>query len=368
MNANAFLSISTWRGTRQAGVVIFFLAANFLRGASYPAPESGDYILRDFHFQSGETLPELRMHYRTVGTPRRDGTGRVRNAVLILHGTTGSGSQFIRTDFAGELFGPGQLLDAARYYVILPDNVGHGQSSKPSDGLHAKYPKYGYRDMIEAQYRLLTEGLKVDHLRLVLGTSMGGMHTWLWGESRPEFMDALMPLACVPTQISGRNRLWRRLIIDAIRTDPAWLDGEYRTEPPGLGVATEVLYFMANNPVQRLKEAPTLADADRLLDRHLATTTPKLDANDVLYALEASRDYDPGPSLEKIQARLVAINFADDLINPPELRVLEREIKRVKHGKAIMIPLSDRTRGHGTHTLAAVWEKHLGELLRKTER
>ena len=308
------------------------------------------------------------MHYHTFGTPRRDDKGMVRNAVLILHGTTGSGNQFLRAEFAGELFGPGQILDATRYYLILPDGVGHGQSSKPSDGLHARFPHYGYRDMIEAQYRLLTEGLKVNHLRLVMGTSMGGMHTWLWGETRPDFMDALLPLACLPTQISGRNRVWRRLIIDSIRTDPGWLNGDYQAQPHGLGIAAEVLYFMGNNPVQRLKEAPTLAQADNLLDKNLTNALPKLDANDVLYALEASQDYDPGPSLERIQARLLAINFADDLINPPEQRVLEREIKRVKRGKAILIPYTDRTRGHGTHTLAAIWKKHLAGLLRRTKR
>ena len=349
-------------------LAFLLLAVNVLVGADSPPPLAGDYVLRDFHFQSGEVLPELRMHYHTFGTPRRDEKGMVRNAVLILHGTTGSGNQFLRAEFAGELFGPGQILDATRYYLILPDGVGHGQSSKPSDGLHARFPHYGYRDMIEAQYRLLTEGLKVNHLRLVMGTSMGGMHTWLWGETRPDFMDALLPLACLPTQISGRNRVWRRLIIDSIRTDPGWLNGDYQAQPHGLGIAAEVLYFMGNNPVQRLKEAPTLAQADNLLDKNLTNALPKLDANDVLYALEASQDYDPGPSLERIQARLLAINFADDLINPPEQRVLEREIKRVKRGKAILIPYTDRTRGHGTHTLAAIWKKHLAGLLRRTKR
>jgi homoserine O-acetyltransferase len=313
-------------------------------------------------------LPELRMHYRTLGTPRLDDKGMVRNAVLILHGTTGNGSNFLRAQFAGELFGKGQLLDATRYYLILPDNVGHGQSSKPSDGWHARFPKYGYRDMVEAQHRLLTEGLKVNHLRLVMGTSMGGMHTWLWGETFPEFMDALMPLASLPTQISGRNRMWRRIIIDSIRTDPDWHNGEYQAQPHGLLVAEEMLAFMSSNPVQRLKQAPTLAEADQVLDREVATALRRSDANDVLYALESSRDYDPGPGLEKIQARLLAVNSADDLINPPEQRVLEREIKRVKNGKAVVLPLSDRTRGHGTHTLAAVWKNHLAELLRKTER
>jgi len=338
-----------------------------LCAADYPQPEQSDYVIHDFHFRSGEVLPELRIHCRTLGTPRRDEKGIVRNAVLVLHGTTGHGSNFLRPEFAGQLFGKGQLLDAARYYLILPDGIGHGKSSKPSDGLHAKFPRYGYPDMIEAQYRLLTEGLKVNHLRLVMGTSMGGMHTWLWGEMHPDFMDALMPLASLPTQISGRNRVWRRMIIDDIRTDPEWQDGEYKSQPHGLRLAAETLFFMGNNPVQRQKEAPTLVRADEMLDRSINNSMKTMDANDVLYALDASRDYDPGPDLEKIQAPLLAINFADDLINPPELRVLEREIKRVKHGKAIVMPATDQTRGHGTHTMASVWKQHLAKFLKKTE-
>jgi len=354
-----FLSFALWLLQPAAGLV---------QAADYPAPQPSDYTIRDFRFQSGETLPELRMHFLTLGTPRRDDAGLVRNAVLILHGTTGNGSNFIRGEFAGELFGTDQPLDATRFFLVLPDNLGHGQSSRPSDGLHAKFPRYGYRDMIEAQYRLLTEGLKVNHLRLVMGTSMGGMHTWLWGETHPEFMDALMPLASLPSQISGRNRVWRRMIIDAIRGDPDWRNGDYETQPPGLRVAAEVLYFMGNNPVQRQKEAPTLAEADKLLDASNDNAMRTMDANNVLYALEASRDYDPGPGLEKIQAPLLAINFADDLINPPELGILEREIGRVKHGKARVLPMSDRTRGHGTHTLAAVWKEHLEQLLTDTEK
>jgi homoserine O-acetyltransferase len=332
--------------------------------SSYPEPTAGDYVLRDFKFQSGETLPELRMHYRTLGTAWRDDKGIVTNAVLILHGTTGNGSNFIRKEFAGELFGSGQTLDAQRYYLILPDSIGHGQSSKPSDGLHAHFPHYGYRDMIEAQYLLLTEGLKVNHLRLVMGTSMGGMHTWLWGELHPDFMDTLMPLASLPTQISGRNRVWRRVIIDAIRLDPDWHDGDYKTQPPGLRIAAEELFFMSNNPIQRQKEAPTLEKVDELLDKYVANLVKNYDANDVLYALESSRDYDPGPDLEKIQAHLLAINFADDLINPPELGILERETKRVKNGRAIIVPESEGTRGHGTHTLAVFWKEYFQDFLK----
>jgi homoserine O-acetyltransferase/O-succinyltransferase len=336
--------------------------------AGYPEPTSADHVLRDFRFASGETLPELRIHYRTLGTPRRGDDGKVSNAVLILHGTTGSGASFLRPEFAGELFGERQPLDAGRYFLILPDGIGHGGSSKPSDGLHARFPRYGYRDMIAAQHRLLTEGLKVDHLRLVIGTSMGGMHTWLWGEIHPDFMDALLPLASLPTPISGRNRAWRRVIIDAIRNDPAWENGDYRNQPPSLKTAAEMLFFMSSNPVVRQKEAPTREAADRVLDDYVARTARTMDANDVLYALESSSDYDPGPALERIEAPLLAINFEDDLINPPELGLLEREVKRVKRGKAIVIRRDERTRGHGTHTLAAVWKEHLIALLDETKR
>jgi len=346
---------------------LLLLSAVWLRAADYPAPQSGSYTIRDFRFQSGELLPELRQHYLSFGAPQRNQDGVVTNAVLILHGTTGSGSNFVRAEFAGELFAPGQLLDAARFYIVLPDGIGHGASSRPSEGLRASFPHYGYRDMVEAQYRLLTEGLKVNHLRLVMGTSMGGMHTWLWGETHPQFMDALMPLASLPTQISGRNRVWRRMIIDAIRTDPQWRNGRYRKQPHGLRTAAEVLYFMSSNPVQRQKEAPTLKEADQHLDSFVAHSLNTMDANNVLYALEASSDYDPGPGLEKIQAPLLAVNSADDLINPPELAILEREIKRVKHGKAVVLPMTDQTRGHGTHTLAAVWKQYLAELLENRE-
>jgi homoserine O-acetyltransferase len=349
-----------------------YVAAVLLPGrvsaAEFPPPAQHDFVLTNFQFQSGQTLPELRIHFLTVGEPKRDRTDIVRNAVLILHGTTGSSGQFLGDKFAGELFGPGQPLDAARYFIIIPDNIGHGKSSKPSDGLHAKFPNYGYGDMIEAQYRLLTEGLAINHLRLVMGTSMGGMHTWLWGEAHPDFMDALMPLASLPTQISGRNRVWRRMIIDSIRQSPDWQNGDYSSQPSGLRVALETLYFMGENPVMRLTEGPTLSQADEALDRYVASALPKADANDILYALSASADYDPAPGLGMIKAPLLAINSADDLINPPELRVLERNIKEVKHGRAIVIPYSDQTVGHGSHTKAALWKKDLVRLLRQTER
>ncbi|MGI8819336.1 MAG: alpha/beta fold hydrolase [Chthoniobacterales bacterium] len=335
--------------------------------AEYPPPDEADFVLRDFHFASGETLPELKIHYRTLGAPRKDDSGIVRNAVLITHGTTGSGAQFIRPEFAGELFGAGQPLDATKYFIVLPDGIGHGQSSKPSDGLHARFPRYGYRDMVEAQYRLLTDGLRVDHARLVMGTSMGGMHTWLWGELHPVFMDALMPLASLPTQISGRNRGWRRMVSDAIRHDPEWNGGDYAKQPQSLRLGAEMLWFMSSNPVLRQEQMPTLAKTDEELDKFAGDYIQTGDANDMLYAVEASHDYDPGPALEQIRAPLLAVNSADDLINPPELGILEREIKRVPRGRAVVLPLSQKTRGHGSHTIAALWKKELATLLAESE-
>jgi homoserine O-acetyltransferase/O-succinyltransferase len=355
-----------------AALLLLGIAAG-VGAAEYPRSAEGDFILKDFKFASGESLPELRLHYRTVGKPQRDKEGKVRNAVLILHGTTGQGGNFVGKGvpddwFAGELFGEGQPLDGGRYFVIIPDNLGHGKSSRPSDGLHARFPRYGYHDMIDAQYRLVKDGLGVDHLRLVMGTSMGGMHTWLWGQKYPDFMDALLPLASLPAQISGRNRMWRKTIIDAIRLDPSWEGGEYKGQPRGLRTAAQMLFLMGSNPVVRQKAAPTLKEADEVFDKAVTDMLAKLDANDVLYAIESSFDYDPAPGLEKIRAPLLAINFADDLINPPELGILEKEIGRVKNGKAVVIPMSAETVGHGTHTKAAVWKQHLEKLLQETER
>src|SRR5437016_5655711 len=349
-------------------LLLSILAASFGSAADYSAPTEGDYTIRDFGFASGETLPELRLHYQTSGKPEKDSQGKTTNAVLIMHGTTGSGAQFIRPEFAGELFGKDQPLDATKFFIVLPDAIGHGKSSKPSDGMHAKFPRYGYIDMAETQYRLLTEGLGVNHARLVMGTSMGGMHTWLWGELHPDFMDALMPLASLPTQSSGRNRGWRRVIIDAVRNDPDWHAGDYTAQPPSLRTAAEMLWVMSSNPVLRQKEAPTLTRTDEALNKFVDDYMKTGDANDVLYAVEASHNYDPGPNLEKIRAPLLAINSADDLINPPELGILEREIKRVPKGRAMIIPLSDKTRGHGSHTLAALWKDQLTRLLKESAR
>ncbi len=344
-------------------LALFILPA---AGQDTPAPAQGDFIIRNFKFESGEVLPELKLHYRTLGTPRRDASGTVRNAVLILHGTGGSGAGFLSDQFAGSLFKTGQLLDATTHFIILPDGIGHGQSSKPSNGLRARFPRYGYTDMVTAQYRLLTEGLGINHLRLVMGTSMGGMHTWLWGEKYPDFMDALMPLASLPVQIAGRNRMMRRMVIDSIRNDPEWNNGEYKTQPRGLVSAIYTLLFMTSSPLQWQKQSPTRDAADQFFDNLVRNQLSRTDANDMLYAFDASRDYDPAPALERIKAVLLAINSADDQVNPPELGILEREIKRVKRGRYILIPVSDQTRGHGTHSLPALWKQHLAELLKES--
>jgi homoserine O-acetyltransferase/O-succinyltransferase len=329
-----------------------------------PVPVEGDFTIRDFRFESGETLPELRLHYRTLGSPRKDAAGVVRNAVLILHGTTGSGAQFLSRQFAGALYGPGQLLDATKCYIILPDGIGHGKSSKPSDGMRMRFPRYNYNDMVTAHYRLLTEHLGVNHLRLVMGTSMGGMHTWVWGEKYPDFMDALMPLASLPVQIAGRNRMIRRMIMDSIKNDPEWNNGEYKTQPVrGLTSAIYAMTFMSSSPLQMQKQAPTREEADRQFDSRVRASVNNRDANDMIYQFDASRDYDPAPKLEAIKAPLIAINSADDQVNPPELGIAEREIKRVKRGRFILIPISDQTRGHGTHSMPELWKQHLAALL-----
>ena len=337
--------------------------------APEPAAHEGDFVIHDFRFRSGESLPELRVHYTTLGSPRRDAAGHVVNAVMILHGTGGQGHNFIRPEFSGVLFGPGALLDVGRYYVILPDGIGHGKSSKPSDGLHARFPHYDYDDMVEAQYQLLTKGLGVDHARLIIGTSMGCMHSFVWGETHPEFMDALMPLACAPTQIAGRNRMFRRMVIDGITQDPAWMGGDYKTEPRmGLRIASDMLVLAGSAPLYMQKNEPTRDSADAYVERVIDGDIADLDANDMLYAISASRNYDPSANLEKITAPVMWINSADDFINPPELGMGERFASRLKRGRFILIPISDQTRGHGTHTMAAVWQDHLAELLKESER
>ena len=331
-------------------VALLLLALAHLAGADYPNAKESDFVIRGFRFNSGETLPELRLHYRTLGTLDGD------NAVLILHGTGGSGKPFLSEQFAGVLFGPGQLLDASKYYIILPDGVGHGGSSKPSDGLGRHFPRYGYEEMVTAHYRLLTEGLGVKHLRLVMGTSMGAMHTWMWGERYPDFMDALMPLASAPVEIAGRNRFLRRMIIDALQNDPV----------NGLRTAIDILTIMTTSPLQLQKEGPTREKADELFDESMHKRMSATNPTDMLYAFEASRDYNPAPKLEKIRAPLLAVNSADDQVNPPELGIVEREIRRVKRGRFVLLPITDQTRGHGTHSLPAVWKQYLAELLEES--
>ncbi|HXD10430.1 MAG TPA: alpha/beta fold hydrolase [Anaerolineales bacterium] len=339
------------------------------RQANYPTPVEGDYVVKDFKFKSGETLPELKLHYRTIGSPMKDSAGITRNAVLIMHGTGGTGAQFLSPQFANVLYGPGALLDATKYFIILPDAIGHGGSSKPSDGLHAKFPHYTYDDMVLAQYKVITEKLGVNHLRLVMGTSMGGMHTWVWGETYPDFMDALMPLASAPVEIAGRNRAMRHMIMEALRNDPAWNNGEYKTQPvQGMTAAQNILLLMGSAALPWHKQAPTREAADKFIDERVKGGAERTDANNMLYYFDSSRDYNPSPKLESIKAPLFAINSADDLINPPELGILEKEIKRVKQGRYILLPITDQTRGHGTHSIPAIWQGYLKELLELTAK
>ena len=339
-------------------VLLFTFAA---QAADFAPPKEGVWIARDFRFHTGEVMPELRLNYTTVGEP----TGE---PVLILHGTAGSGAGMLSAAFGGELFGPGQPLDAARYYIILPDAIGAGKSAKPSDGLRARFPRYNYDDMVLAQYRLMTEGLGLRHLRLVLGNSMGGMHTWIWGTTYPGFMDALVPMASQPTEMSGRNWMMRRMLIDSIRNDPDWNGGNYTVQPRSIKVANAFFGVATIGGSQAYhKAAPTRALADKLLDERLAAPF-SADANNFLYQWESSADYNPAPGLERVQAALLAINSADDERNPPELGIMERELKRVKGGRLFLIPGSEETRGHGTTGMAKFWKQQLQELLQTTPR
>jgi homoserine O-acetyltransferase len=330
---------------------------------SYSTPLESDFIVRNFKFESGETIPEVKLHYRTVGTPRKDADGLVRNGVLLLHGTGGSGRGFLTEGYAGRLFGKGQILDAEQYFIILPDNIGHGRSSKPSDGLRMKFPHYRYADMVRLQHLLVTDGLGLSRLRLVMGTSMGGMHTWMWGYLYPTFIDQLVPLASNPVEIAGRNRVWRKLLVDAIVNDPTWRNGEYTEPPQGLPNALGFLLMAASAPLQWQKEFPTAAEADKWLAGQIASRAKASDANDMIYYFRASEDYNPEPNLDRISAPLLAINSADDFINPPELPMMEALIKRVKRGRFILIPISDQTRGHGTHSLPDLWSEELRRFL-----
>jgi homoserine O-acetyltransferase/O-succinyltransferase len=331
---------------------------------TWPNPAEADFQVTDFRFHDGTTLPTLRQHYTTLGTPHRNAQGDIDNAVMILHGTGGSGHQFLRPQFAGVLFVPGGLLDPAKYFIVLPDGIGHGKSSKPSDGLHAKFPSYNYDDMVRAHYLLLTQGLHINHLRLILGTSMGCMHSFVWGETHPDFSDTLMPLACLPVQIAGRNRLWRQMIMDGIRNDPAWQNGDYTAEPhEALRNASNILLIAGLTPLVAQSRFPQRDAADAFLTKYHEQDFKELDANDLLYQVNASRDYDPSAKLETITAKLIWINTADDFINPPELGIAEKMAPRLQHGKFVLLPISEKTHGHGTHTWAAVWKDYLAELV-----
>ena len=337
--------------------LLVFSIAKALEAADYPAPKEGSWTVRDFRFHTGDVLPELRLSYLTVGDPSGE-------PVLILHGTGAAAANFLNNNFAGELFGPGQPLDAARYFIIIPDAIGAGKSSKPSDGLRTSFPRYNSDDLVRAQHRLVTEHLGVRRLRLVLGQSGGGMLTWIWGTMFPDFMYALVPMSCMPVELSGRNWMTRRMMIELIRSDPEWNGGNYTKQPRSLQLAQTYFSLTTSGGTQALyKNAPTRERADQLVNQRLAQTS-RADANDVIYQYESARDYNPSPKLESIKARLLAINSADDERNPPELGIMEREIKRVQHGQFVLIPASSETSGHGTVGRAKWWKHHLAELLR----
>jgi homoserine O-acetyltransferase len=350
--------------------------ANIAPAASKPAPvaaeakswptSEGDVILKTFRFRSGGTLPELRIHYTTLGQPHRNSAGAIDNAVMVLHGTGGSGKQFLRPQFADELYGPGQPLDIRKYWIILPDNIGHGQSSKPSDGMRMRFPKYGYADMVEAQHAMLQK-LGVTQLRLVMGTSMGCMHSFMWGETYPGFAKALMPLACEPIEIAGQNRMWRQMLIDGIKADPAWLYGNYRTEPKqGLRTAESILQIVGGAPLRLQKEYPTREGAVAYIQKRVADGIVGLDANDMIYQFDSSRDYNPWPDLEKIKVPVMWVNSADDFINPRNLDIPAKAVKRMTNARFRLIPESSETHGHGTHTWAKFWKNDLSALLERS--
>jgi len=348
------------------------LAATACAAAQTPAPAytgtPGDYIAHDFHFGSGESLPELKLHYLMLGTPHRNAAGRVDNAVLLLHGTGGDAHSLFNPVFSAVLFGPGQPLDITKYYLIFPDDIGHGVSSKPSDGLHMKFPHYDYDDMVRSQHQMLVDALRVDHLRLVLGTSMGCMQSFVWGETYPGFADALMPLACNAVALAGRNRMMRYMAIENIERDPAWKNGEYTSEPiEGLRAADEMIFIMGLAPLQMQKNYPTREAADKDVDSYLDHAVKATDANNVIYYLDASRNYDPSKGLTKITVPMMWINSADDFVNPPELGIAQQQVKEMPRAKFVLLPITDATRGHGTHTVASIWKDYLVELLRESE-
>jgi homoserine O-acetyltransferase len=369
MEIHKLKPVHNWRDfIKEIGTIVIgvCIALAGLAGNAHAAPSrEGDFAVRNFTFRSGETLDTLRLHYTLLGKPVRDRAGHITNAVMILHGTSSDGHQFFQPQFSDVLFASGGLLDPEKYFIVLPDSIGHGKSSKPSDGMHAHFPKYGYDDMVAAQYLLLTQGLHVDHLRLLLGTSMGCMHAFVWGETHPDFSDALMALACLPVPLAGRNRIWRKLAIDAITSDPAWEGGDYKAEPrQGLRMASAMRLMSGSAALQLQKQYPSRAAADAYAKSRTDDDLSTLDANDVLYQFDASRDYDPSPALERITAPLMWVNSADDFSDPPELGIAEQEVTRLKRGRFVLIPISDQTHGHNTHSWAAVWKDYLAELLK----
>ena len=343
-------------------------AANAQANPSKWPTQDGNYNIANFHFKDGETIEKLHLHYITLGKPHRGADGHTDNAILLLHGTGGNAHSLMNPIFSDVLFGPGQPFDITKYFLILPDDIGHGQSSKPSDGLRMHFPQYDYDDMVASQHTMLLEGLHVDHLRLILGTSMGCMQSFVWGETYPGFADALMPLACLPTEIAGRNRMMRYMAIENIKRDPAWQDGNYTTEPAlGLRTANELLFIMGSAPLVQQKAAPTRAAAEQYVDKLLVRMDANTDANNFLYYVDASRNYNPAPHLDRITVPVMYINSADDFINPPELGIAQTLAKQMPHATFVLIPISDQTHGHGTHTQAAIWKDHLVELLKESE-
>ena len=351
------------RNTWTLLVASLMLIGEVAEAQVYPTPVEGDFVVNDFPFEEGGKLSRLNLHYITIGQPSRNADGRIDNAVLILHGTAGNAKGFLNEQFADNLFAAGKVLDAGKYFIVMPDSIGHGESSRPSDGMRMDFPNYSYKDMVVAQHRLLTEHLGIDHLRLVTGTSMGGMHTWMWGYMYPDFMDALLPLASTPVAIAGRNRMMRKMIVDAIKDDPDWNNGNYEQQPRGLRYAMHPLIFMISSPLQYQSLAPSRESAEQLLAEWIESYSARMEANDLIYQFEASRYYDPSPELGRISAPLVAINSADDEVNPPELGFMEREIKKVKSGKYVLLPITDETTGHATYMTSRLWESYLEELM-----
>jgi homoserine O-acetyltransferase len=370
--------MSRWLGQILFALVAIIIFAGGSARAQQPETKSGDFVIHNFKFKSGETMPELKLHYTTLGQPTHDAQGRVNNAVMILHSTGDSGGQFLVPRYAGVLFGPGQLLDANHYFIILPDSIGAGGSSKPSDGLHMQFPKYDFDDMVASEYRLATEGLRVNHLRLLMGTSMGCMISWAWGETYPDFMDALMPMACLPVEIVGRNRIYRLMQMEAIRSDPEWKGGEYKVQPSaGMRMFVYLRLLAAGMPPLLMqKQFPTAEATDKYFENFVSgyvenyykTYLTPLDANNELYQVDASRNYNPSPLLGKIDAHVMFINSADDFIDPPELGIAEREIKKVKNGRFVLLPITDQMHGHTSHSWPELWKQYLDELLRASAR